>query len=76
MIVELADVPDPSEEQEQLIEQRRAREERDGLGPLWTAEAYDVAREHLYALLPSCRDCACVMSCSPPALAVVPASAL
>jgi hypothetical protein len=71
VIVELADVPDPSEELERLIAERRAREER----VLWTAEAYDVAFRHLYDLLPDCRGCACALPCPPPALAVVPVSA-
>lgn len=30
-------------------------EANDGLGLLWTSRAYDVAYQHLYAILPDCR---------------------
>jgi hypothetical protein len=33
----------------------REREQQQGLGVLWTSEAYDAAYEHLYSILPDCR---------------------
>lgn len=35
--------------------QIREQEEQAGHGVLWTSEAYDVAYEHLYGILPDCR---------------------
>lgn len=54
------DLMQAGEQQEVALRRRRRRDTRNGRGALWTSDAYDVAYEHLYALLPDCSDdCAC-----------------
>ena len=38
-----------------ILAQIQADEDKEGLGLLWTSEAYSVAYEFLYAVLPDCR---------------------
>lgn len=38
----------------------KAEDEAAGKGALWGDDAYDVAYEHLYELLPDCRNCGCL----------------
>lgn len=58
-VVPLWDLFDTDAMREGERKQRRikARDAREGRGPLWSSEAYDLAYDALYALLPACRDC-------------------